>query len=144
MNRWLLLALFGTYLLVVLAASQDQFQDDEGVYVGYATNLVHGFYTYRDPVRMNLWCGPGYPLLLAPFVALGVPWLAAKVLNALLLLGGVLLFFQTLRILYQIGLPHARPGQSPETYWCVQQIPLAPHWTGWDARIPFVVDRRIQ
>jgi 4-amino-4-deoxy-L-arabinose transferase-like glycosyltransferase len=98
MNRWMLLALFGTYLLVALAASQDQFRGDEGAYVGYATNLVQGFYTYRDPERMNLWYGPGYPLLLAPFVAVGAPWLAAKVLNALLLLGGVLLFYQTLRI----------------------------------------------
>ena len=98
MKRWMLVALFGLYLAVVLASSQDRFQEDEGTYVGYATNLTHGFYSHRDPSKVDLRAGPGYPLLLAPFVALGAPWSAAKMLNIVLMLGGVLLVYKTLRI----------------------------------------------
>lgn len=98
MTRWMLLLLFGIYMLVVLGASRDQFRMDEGTYVRYATNLAHGFYSPRSPQMVSLQEGPGYPLLLAPFAKLGLPWLAAKILNALLLLAGMLLFRKTLRM----------------------------------------------
>ena len=98
MTRRILAVLLGTYLLVVLVASQEQFAADEGTYVTYATNLTQGFFTSADPKRLDLRDGPGYPLVLAPFVALRAPWLAAKALNALLLAGGMLLLHQTLRV----------------------------------------------
>ena len=98
MKRWIVLTLLGINLLVVITASKEHFREDEGTYVGYATNLTHGFYTSRDPRIMDLRAGPGYALLLFPFAKLGTPWLAAKVLNAFLLLGAVLLLHQTLRL----------------------------------------------
>jgi uncharacterized membrane protein len=42
---------------------------DEWRYLYYADNLLHGFYSPRE--RVFLWNGPGYPLLILPFVKLG-------------------------------------------------------------------------
>ena len=42
---------------------------DEWRYLYYAENLLHGFYSPRE--RVFLWNGPGYPLLLVPFVRAG-------------------------------------------------------------------------
>jgi hypothetical protein len=40
---------------------------DEWRYVYQADNLLHGFFSPRE--RIFLWNGPGYPLLITPFVA---------------------------------------------------------------------------
>jgi 4-amino-4-deoxy-L-arabinose transferase-like glycosyltransferase len=85
------------YLLVVVASSTDTFRADEGTYAGYALNLTRGYYTDADPMALNLWSGPGYPLALLPFAAVEAPWLAAKLLNAVFLFASVLLFHRTLR-----------------------------------------------
>jgi len=61
--------------------------------VQFASNLTQGY--YADPVYV-LWSGPGYPLFLAPFMALGWPWLLVKLLNAFLLFGGLFYFYRTL------------------------------------------------
>jgi hypothetical protein len=54
---------------------------DEWRYLTYADNLLHGFFSPHD--RVFLWNGPGYPLLLAPFVKAG--WVdGARYLNGLL------------------------------------------------------------
>ena len=53
---------------------------DEWRYLYYANNLLHGFYSPRD--RIFLWNGPGYPLLLVPFVKAG--WIdGARYANAI-------------------------------------------------------------
>jgi hypothetical protein len=46
-------------------------EDDEWRYIYYAENLLQGYFSPRE--RVFLWNGPGYPLLLVPFVKLG--WL---------------------------------------------------------------------
>jgi hypothetical protein len=87
--------LLGLYLAITLVLASDSFQFDESRYVMFAENLAHGFYSPKEEI--NLWNGPGYPLLLAPFALAGIPWLFAKMLNACLLFGAVALFFQTLK-----------------------------------------------
>jgi hypothetical protein len=53
---------------------------DEWRYLYYARNLLHGFYSPHD--RVFLWNGPGYPLLLMPFVK--ADWIdGARYANAL-------------------------------------------------------------
>ena len=84
------------YIIIVLAASTDTFWGDEGRYVMFATNLSHGFYSPSD--NIYLWNGPGYPLVLLPFLVAKLPWLAAKLFNALFLFGAVLYFYDTLRL----------------------------------------------
>ncbi len=44
-------------------------REDEWRYIYYAENLLHGFFSPRP--RIFLWNGPGYPLVLVPFVKLG-------------------------------------------------------------------------
>jgi hypothetical protein len=90
------LLLFLLYLAVVLATSRDTFMGDESEYVAFATNLSHGYYS--PPGSLDLWFGPGYPMVLLPFVLLRLPWLAAKVLNAVFLIGAVIYFYRTLRL----------------------------------------------
>jgi hypothetical protein len=53
---------------------------DEWRYLYYADNLLHGFYSPRE--RVFLWNGPGYPLLLLPFVQASCVH-AARYANAL-------------------------------------------------------------
>lgn len=54
-------------------------QHDEWRYIYYAENLLHGYFSPRE--RVFLWNGPGYPLLLVPFVKFG--WLdGARYANA--------------------------------------------------------------
>jgi len=45
---------------------------------------------------ISLWWGPGYPIILIPFVLLKLPWLAAKLLNAFFLFGALLYFHRAL------------------------------------------------
>jgi hypothetical protein len=53
---------------------------DEWRYLYYAKNLLHGLYSPRE--RVFLWNGPGYPLLLVPFVK--ADWIdGARYANAL-------------------------------------------------------------
>lgn len=61
---------------------------DESRYVLYAQNLSQGFYvTDEDPDFVN---GPGYPLVLLPFVGFGgAGLLAARLLNAVFMAGAV-------------------------------------------------------
>jgi len=44
---------------------------DEWRYIYYANNLLHGYFSPTD--RIFLWNGPGYPLILVPFVK--VDWI---------------------------------------------------------------------
>ncbi|MFC1620963.1 ArnT family glycosyltransferase [Candidatus Omnitrophota bacterium] len=82
------------YIFIVLMASSDSFQYDEGRYVLFTQNLSQGFYS--DSSDMNLWNGPGYPIVLLPFALLKLPWLAAKLLNAIFLFGAVVYFYRAL------------------------------------------------
>lgn len=77
-------------------ANHDTFWGDESRYLMYANNLLNGHYSPRNYI--DLWNGPGYPIILMPFLKLKLPLLAAKLLNPLFLFGAILYFFQTLRL----------------------------------------------
>lgn len=84
------------YALIVIFASSGTFQGDEGRYVLFAKNLLHGYYS--PPDMLNLWNGPAYPVVLMPFVKFDLPWLSAKLMNALFMFIAVIYFFCTLRL----------------------------------------------
>lgn len=90
------LPLLFLYIVVIVVMSTDIFTGDEGRYVMFADNLTHGYYSPKDDV--NLWNGPGYPILLAPFVLLKLPWLAAKLLNAIFMFTAIIYFYKTLKL----------------------------------------------
>jgi hypothetical protein len=90
-----LLPLFGLYLAVAILASKPQFEGDESGFVGNAGRMVGR----PDPSTqdLRLWWGPGYPLVLVPFLVFRLPWIAAKCLNAGFLFGAILYFYGLLR-----------------------------------------------
>jgi hypothetical protein len=106
MNSWLnssnvkaiikLSPLLILYVAIILATQTDEFRGDEGGYISFATNLTHGYYSPRGDV--DLWWGPGYPIILAPFVFFKAPLLIPKLLNAAFLFYAVIYFYQTLRL----------------------------------------------
>ncbi|MFA5032933.1 MAG: hypothetical protein WC614_07935 [bacterium] len=86
--------LFFLYILLVLVFSQNTSHGDESRYLMFATNLLNGYYSPRSDI--NLWNGPGYPILLIPFLGFHIPLIFAKLLNALFLFLSVIYFYRTL------------------------------------------------
>lgn len=83
-----------TYVIIVMLLHKDLMEGDEGRYYMYATNLIHGFYSPREEVF--LWNGPGYPIILMPFVALKLPLIFITIFNALFQYVSVVLLYKTL------------------------------------------------
>ncbi|MEO0447257.1 MAG: glycosyltransferase family 39 protein, partial [Verrucomicrobiota bacterium] len=82
--------------VVVGVGSPPHLVGDEGRYLHYAENLTQGFYVKADhPDFTN---GPGYPLILAPFVAMKAPWWMMRGCNVVFLLGAMWFMYQTVRI----------------------------------------------
>jgi 4-amino-4-deoxy-L-arabinose transferase-like glycosyltransferase len=70
-------------------------KSDAGRYIWFAENLTKGYYSPKNEV--NLWSGPGYPLLLTTVTAADNPFSAGAALNVGLMLGAVLYFYYTAR-----------------------------------------------
>jgi 4-amino-4-deoxy-L-arabinose transferase-like glycosyltransferase len=84
------------YLILILIFAINQLSGDEGRYLMYAKNLSRGFYS-PPPPAIDLGNGPGYPLLIMPFVALNLPLIFIKLLNALLYYLSIVLLFKSLQ-----------------------------------------------
>jgi hypothetical protein len=69
------------FIVIVLFVHTDTMEGDESGYLYFAQNLLHGFYSPASP-GINLWWGPGYPLLLVPFQALRLPLISITLMNA--------------------------------------------------------------
>ena len=95
-NKLKLLPLLFYYSIVVLILYSNNFWGDESRYVMYANNLLNGHFSPLDDVY--LWTGPGYPIILVPFIFFKLPWLTAKLLNALFLFMAILYFYSALRL----------------------------------------------
>ena len=80
------------YIAIVFTFPTNGTFGDEGRYLAYAHNLLHGFYSLPAP-NLYVGNGPGYPILLMPFVALHLPLICITFLNAILYyLSAVFLF----------------------------------------------------
>jgi hypothetical protein len=84
------------YAFIFLVVSRPTLDGDEPRYAEFAAHLTHGYYSDRHDV--NLFNGPGYPLVLAPFVALHLPWRAIKAVNVFFLFGAAAYFYATLNL----------------------------------------------
>ena len=69
---------------------------DEPRYLLYAQNLNHGFYS---PPDWNVWLinGPGYPILLMPFLALRLPLISMTIINAFFYYFSIILIYKSLK-----------------------------------------------
>ena len=92
---------------MLLLPAGEGWSGDEGVYLGLARNITHGFYrngSSDGPLNMcfpgwqtpDLWYGPGFPSLLAPLVALGLPVSVIRLVGPVLLIVAVFLFYRLL------------------------------------------------
>ena len=68
---------------------------DEGRFLYYANNLLKGSYSPPYP-DIYLVSGPGYPLLIAPLIALGASKMLIVLLNAVMLYLSVVFVFKTI------------------------------------------------
>lgn len=64
-------------------------------YIYFAQNLTHGFYS-PPPPAINLWNGPGYPIILAPFILLNIPFIFITLLNACFHYLSIVLLYKSL------------------------------------------------
>lgn len=86
--------LFIFYVAFIILFHAKAFWGDETGYLHFANNLIHGF--YADKENLRIWWGPGYPLILAPFVYAHAPVIIMRLLNAVFLFCAVLFFHFTL------------------------------------------------
>lgn len=93
---FLFLPFFILYVIIVLIYASPDLYGDESRYLAFATNLTHGFFSPSPPF-LDLGNGPGYPLIMAPFVALKLPLISVKLLNALFYYISVVLLFKALQ-----------------------------------------------
>jgi hypothetical protein len=86
---------FLLYIVIILIFRDNALSDDEIRYQIYAKNLTHGYYAPPPPddVIIN---GPGYPIILMPFVALNAPVMLFVLANALFYYLSVVFLYKTL------------------------------------------------
>ncbi|WP_259066624.1 ArnT family glycosyltransferase [Mucilaginibacter sp. X4EP1] len=84
------------YAFIIFINKWPKLYGDEIRYADFAWNLLHGYYSPKPP-HINLWNGPGYPLLLVPFMALRIHALYITLLNAVFQYLAVVFLYKALR-----------------------------------------------
>lgn len=83
------------YIAVILIFSKIENTGDEIRYITYAHNLIHGYFSPPYPY-IDLGNGPGYPMILMPFIALKLPLIYLKLLNALFYYISIIFLYKSL------------------------------------------------
>jgi 4-amino-4-deoxy-L-arabinose transferase-like glycosyltransferase len=95
-NPWLLFLPFLLLLIIYVSLFPTADHGDEARYIMFANNLLHGFYSPAAP-NINLTNGPGWPIILMPFVAMGAPLIAVKIANAFFYYLSIVFLFKALQ-----------------------------------------------
>jgi hypothetical protein len=91
-----LLPLFACFALMSFVQAKPPGDGDGWRYILNARHLLEGY--FAGPDTLMFWNGPGYPIVLMPFVALGLPMALARLLNAVFLSLAVAHFQGALRL----------------------------------------------
>jgi 4-amino-4-deoxy-L-arabinose transferase-like glycosyltransferase len=83
------------FIILVFRFYNPAMEGDEGQYISLAQNLLKGFYSPPSP-DINLWNGPGYPIILMPFIAMRLPLISITLMNAIFQYLSIVLLFKTL------------------------------------------------
>jgi hypothetical protein len=83
------------FIILVLIFHTNGNQGDEPEYRMFANNLIHGFYSPPAP-NINLTVGPGYSIILMPFMALQLPLISIALMNAVFYYLSIILLFKAL------------------------------------------------
>jgi hypothetical protein len=84
------------YIFITIRYQTNLYYGDEDFYMFFAQNLLHGFYS-PPPPNIVLHYGPGYPLLIAPFIALNIPHLVIKLMNPVFNYLSIIFIFKALK-----------------------------------------------
>lgn len=84
------------YVVIVIVFPTQGTWGDESRYLQLAQHLMNGYFSPPRP-HIDLGNGPGYPLILIPFVALHLPLMCITLLNAILYYLSVVLLFKAMR-----------------------------------------------
>ncbi len=74
---------------------------DQGRYLEFAKNMLHGYYSPPSP-NISLHNGPGYPIILIPFVFLKAPFMVIRLMNGILQYLSIVLLFKSARRLVSV------------------------------------------
>jgi 4-amino-4-deoxy-L-arabinose transferase-like glycosyltransferase len=74
---------------------------DENKYLEYAQNLLKGFYSPPAP-NIYLGVGPGYPIVLMPFIWLKLPLVSIAILNAVFYYFSIIILYKTLQYIVSL------------------------------------------
>jgi len=85
-------------IIIVIISNKQGLIGDENKYLNFSNNLLQGYYSY-PPSRINIDVGPGYSLLLMPFIALKFPYISIKLLNAFLYYLSIIFVYKSLQII---------------------------------------------
>lgn len=91
------------YLLIVIVFPTHGTFGDEDRYLYFAHNLLKGYFSPPIP-HLDLGNGPGYPIILMPFVAFHLPLICITLLNAVLYYLSIVILFKALLELVSIRL----------------------------------------
>lgn len=91
--------IFSPFLIILLALvlifKTDGTFGDEPLYLTLAKNILNGYYS--DPSQaIEIGNGPGYPILLVPFLALRLPLVYITIMNAVLYYFSIILLYKVL------------------------------------------------
>lgn len=86
------------YALVVIWGYTPNLDSDEGRYLNFAQNLLNGYYSNPYP-DINLWNGPGYPLIIAFFLMLGANNFFIVFVNVFFHFGSVVFLYLSSRFI---------------------------------------------
>ncbi|MDQ2719850.1 MAG: glycosyltransferase family 39 protein [Bacteroidota bacterium] len=95
-NPYLLFFPFLVILIIYVLSKPSTGEGDEARYLMFAHNLTHGFYSPPIP-DINLTNGPGYPIILMPFVAMGAPLIVMTLLNAFFYYFSIIFLYKALQ-----------------------------------------------
>jgi hypothetical protein len=97
-NPWFIYAPFLVYYAYLIVKNKwPSLYGDEIRYMQFAKNLTQGFYSPLHK-NINLWNGPGYPIILMPFVALHIPDIYTTLMNAVYEYLAVVLLYKAVKL----------------------------------------------
>jgi hypothetical protein len=71
-----------------------ELKGDENRYLMFAKNILN--FSYSPKEEVNLWSGPGYPIIVAALLYFGLSLQIIKYINAIFLFSSIFLFYKTL------------------------------------------------
>ena len=96
-NPYLLFLPFLIVFIIYVFIQPPNLSGDELRYLSYARRLLQGYYSPRE--ELYIINGPGYPILLLPFVAFKLPLICITVMNAFYYYLSIILLYKSLNLI---------------------------------------------